>query len=67
MRAPSPPRESKFFQFHAIFGKVWQNRMLAPPGGLAPQPQGNPGSATGYEIFVIESVRVRNFKLGLLF
>ena len=23
-------RGSKFFQFHAFFGKIWQNRMLAP-------------------------------------
>ena len=30
----------KFFQFHAVFGKIWQIRMLAPP------PRGNPGSAT---------------------
>ena len=30
MCAP-PPRGSKFFQFHAVFGKIWQNRMLAPP------------------------------------
>ena len=21
---------SKFFQFDAVFGKIWQNRMLAP-------------------------------------
>ena len=35
-----PPPQSKFFQFHAVFGKFWQNRMLVPP------PQGNPGSAT---------------------
>ena len=27
----SPPRGSKFFQFHAVFGKFWQNRMLTPP------------------------------------
>ena len=26
-----PPPGSKFFQFHAVFGKFWQNRMLAPP------------------------------------
>ena len=26
-----PPRGSKFFQFHAVFGKFWRNRMLAPP------------------------------------
>ena len=24
------PHRSKFFQFHAVFGKIWQNRMLAP-------------------------------------
>ena len=26
-----PPWGSKFFQFHAVFGKFWQNHMLAPP------------------------------------
>ena len=26
----------KYFQFHAIFGKIWQNRMLAPPEGWRP-------------------------------
>ena len=40
-------RGSKFFQFHAVFGKIWQNDMLAPLGELAPPPRGNPGSATG--------------------
>ena len=30
------PWGSKFFQFHAVFGKFWRNRMLAPP------PRGNP-------------------------
>ena len=43
MRAPWGP---KFFQFHAVFGKIWQNHMLAPPGELAPPPRGNSGSAT---------------------
>ena len=43
----SPPPGSKFFEFHAVSGKIWQNRMLAPPPGqLAPLPRGNPGSAT---------------------
>ena len=28
---PPPPRAPKFFQFHAVFGKILQNRMLAPP------------------------------------
>ena len=32
-RGRAPPRGSKFFQFHAVFGKFWQNRMLAPPLG----------------------------------
>ena len=34
-RAP-PPWGSKFFRFHAVFGKFWQNRMLAPPGSWRP-------------------------------
>ena len=32
-KEPPPPPGSKFFQFHAVFGKIWQNRMLAPPPG----------------------------------
>ena len=43
---PPPPGGSKFFQFHAVFGKIWQNRMLAPPGELAPPLRVNPRSAT---------------------
>ena len=33
-----PPLGSKFFQFHAVFGKIWQNCMLAPtpPRGVGP-------------------------------
>ena len=41
-----PPRGPEFFQFHAVFGKFWQNRMLAPPGELASPPRGNPGFST---------------------
>ena len=34
-RGTPPPPESKFF--HAVFAKIWQNRMLPPPPGeLAP-------------------------------
>ena len=34
---PLPPWGSKFFQFHAVFGKFRQNRMLAPlPGSWHP-------------------------------
>ena len=41
-----PPHGPKFSQFHAVFRKIWQNHMLAPP------PTGNPGSAPddGYEM-----------------
>ena len=46
----APPYDPKFSQFHAVFHKIWQNHMLAPlPGGLAPPPTGNPGSAPGDE------------------
>ena len=31
--APPPPWAPKFFRFHVVFGKFWQNRMLAPPLG----------------------------------
>ena len=42
-----PPYGPKFSQFHAVFRKIWQNHMLAPP------PMGNPGSAPGsHEICV---------------
>ena len=40
-----PPYGPKFSQFHAVFLKIWQNHMLAPPGGLVSPPRGNPGSA----------------------
>ena len=46
-----PPQGSKFFQFHAFFGKILQHRMLAPPGELAPPPRGNSGSATAIDKF----------------
>ena len=42
----APVPGSKFFQLHAVLGKIWLNRMSAPAGGLAPPPQGNSGSAT---------------------
>ena len=35
------PYDPKFSQFHKVFGKIRQNRMLAPP------PMGHPGSASG--------------------
>ena len=36
---------SKFFQFHAVFGKIWQNRMLAPP---LPRGVGAPSSGKSW-------------------
>ena len=37
--------ESREPQFHAVFQKIGQFRMLAPPGRLALPPTGNSGSA----------------------
>ena len=28
---PPPPHGPKCSQFHAVFRKIWQNHMLAPP------------------------------------
>ena len=51
---PSPIQTpgSKFFQFHAVFGNIWQNLMLAllHTQGLAPPPRGNLGSVTEIQI-----------------
>ena len=44
----TPLYGANFSEFHAVFHKIWQNHMLSPPGGLAPPPMGNPGSAHGY-------------------
>ena len=46
MRDACPP-PSKFFQFHTVFGKFWQNCMLASLWRIGAPTQGNPGSATG--------------------
>ena len=35
-----PPYGPKFSQFHAVFRKIWQNYMLAPPEGWRPLLQG---------------------------
>ena len=37
---------SKFFQFHAVFGIIWQNQMLVAPRRVGAPPHGNPGSTT---------------------
>ena len=34
VRPSRPPWASKFFRFHAVFGKIW--RVHAPPGGFTP-------------------------------
>ena len=33
---PNPAFGSQFFQFHEVFGKVWENCMLASPEGWRP-------------------------------
>ena len=44
-RAPTPT-DQNFLNFMQFFGKIWQIYMLAPPpGGLAPPPMRNHGSA----------------------
>ena len=37
-----PPSASKFFQFHAVFGRIWQNCVFTPPPleGSRPPPLG---------------------------
>ena len=34
----TPPWAPKFFQFQPVFGKIWQNRMLAPPWEILDPP-----------------------------
>ena len=47
----------QILSFHAVSGKIWQNRMLAPPGELMPPPRGNYGSATGFDAVSIVNPR----------
>ena len=42
----APPLGVEILSISCSFGKIWRNRMLAPPWKLAPPPRGNPGSAT---------------------
>ena len=44
-----PPTAQNVLNFMQFFHKFMQNHMLAPPGGLAPPPTGNPGSAPDYK------------------
>ena len=48
VRDARPPSASKFFQFHAVFGRIRQNCVFTPPPWRvhAPPPWGNPGSVT---------------------
>ena len=63
------PTGQNFLNFMQFFGKIWQICMLAPsPGGLAPPPTRNPGSAPDNNL-VIKAVRfcshVCGFRLNL--
>ena len=57
------PLHPKFSQFHAVFQKIWQNHMLALPGGLAPPPMGNPGSAPVNHYYYLQW-RIQDFLRG---
>ena len=61
--ARPPPPGSKFFQFHAVFGKIRQIRMLAPPWGV-----GAPSSGKSWirYWFLVEIVFVTSLLKTLL-
>ena len=41
------PQVPNCFNSMQFFGKIWQNHMLASPGGLAPSPGAHPGGPQG--------------------
>ena len=55
-RDARPPWGPKFFQFHAVFGKFWQNRMLAPPRGVGIPSSGKSWIRHWYVYFGIEYI-----------
>ena len=59
----APPWASKFFRFHAVFGKIW--RVHAPPGGFTPPPRENPGSATAIQYHNTDNPSQIIFKWGV--
>ena len=47
--AAPPPTTQNFLNFMQFFGNfLHYHRLVPPPGGLAPPPTGNPGSAPGF-------------------
>ena len=55
------PPGSKFFQFHAVFGEIWQNCMLAPSGEVGAPSLGNPGFLNLYLVLFLILI---NFQKG---
>ena len=54
--------QSKLFQFHAVFGKFWQNRMLVPP----PSPEGwrsNLGEIMEPPLLIVHDITIRTLYL----
>ena len=51
--ARAPLWASKFFRFHAVFRKFWQNCVFTPPPsrGFTPPPRENPGFSTDSVFF----------------
>ena len=52
-RAPPHPRV-QILSISCSFWKFWLNHLLVPPKGLAPPPQGNPGSVTILECILVK-------------
>ena len=54
---PCPHWASKFFQFHVVFGRNWQNcvftHLSTPTGGFTTPPAGNPGSTTDLVFYLL--------------
>ena len=63
----TPVRTPQFSHFRAVFWKIGQNRMLAQPGGSAPPPTGNPGSAPDVSSESMEHFKVIYSKVLLIF
>ena len=60
----TPPPASKFFQFHAVFGRIWQNCVFTSPlGGFTPPSGGNLGSVTA---IVLNSNLCLNFHKDII-
>ena len=56
--ARAPPTAQNFLNFMQFFAKFGKITCWRPPGGLAPPPMGNPGSAPEHFCFIPRAVFV---------